>query len=306
MPIPTFDEMLRPILAFAVDNDATRRGVEAAMAQHFKLSGEERSIRIPSGSSTVVRNRGGWAMTFLTKAGLISKTAPKTYRATDAGREFLKTHPNEISTRDLKALPGWDDAWKSRKSDAGVDPAGVTDFSGATPLEQVDSAMRTIKNELRSQLLEAILKQSPTFFENLVLDVILAMGYGGSREDAAQHLGRSNDEGIDGRINQDPLGLDQIMVQAKRYSPDHVIDRKTIQAFMGSLAGQGVSKGIFITTSGFAESARDFVLRGSNTKIVLMDGDDLLDLMMRHHIGVRVERSLEVPALDQNYFEDSE
>src|SRR5262245_44927737 len=132
------------------------------------------------------------------------------------------------------------------------------------------------------------------------------MGYGGAREDAAERLGRSNDEGIDGRINQDALGLDQIMVQAKRYARDRVVDRKTIQAFIGSLAGQGVTKGIFITTSSFAESAREFVQRGSSTKIVLIDGDTLLDLMIRHHIGVRAERTLEVLALDQNYFEEPE
>ena len=139
-----------------------------------------------------------------------------------------------------------------------------------------------------------------------MLDVLIAMGYGGSREDAAQHLGKSDDEGIDGRINQDPLGLDQIMVQAKRYAPDRTIDRKTLQAFIGSLAGQGVTKGIFITTSSFAESAKEFVLRGSNTKVVLIDGDLLLDHMMRHHIGVRVARHVELLDLDQNYFEDSE
>ena len=151
---------------------------------------------------------------------------------------------------------------------------------------------------------DAVLKQSPEFFERLVLDVLIKMGYGGSREAAADHMGRSGDEGIDGRINQDALGLDQILVQAKRYAPENTIDRKTIQAFIGSLAGQGVSKGIFITTSSFAESAREFVQRGAQTKIVLIDGDDLLDLMLRHHVGVRVERSIEVLDLDQNYFED--
>jgi restriction system protein len=140
----------------------------------------------------------------------------------------------------------------------------------------------------------------------LVLDVLLAMGYGGSREDAAEHLGRSDDEGIDGLIHQDALGLDQIMIQAKRYAPDRPIDRKTVQAFIGSLAGQGVSKGVFITTSSYKDRAEEFVKRGSQTKVVLIDGDELLALMMRHHIGVRVERTVELLELDQNYFEDVE
>lgn len=170
----------------------------------------------------------------------------------------------------------------------------------------LDDAIETLNADLRSRLLDAILKQSPTFFETLVLDVLVSMGYGGTRENAAEHLGRSNDEGIDGRINQDPLGLDQIMVQAKRYRPDNTVDRKTIQAFIGSLAGQGVNKGIFITTSSFAESAKEFVLRGSSTKVVLIDGTALLDLMMRHHIGVRVERQVEILDLDQNYFTEDE
>jgi restriction system protein len=159
---------------------------------------------------------------------------------------------------------------------------------------------------VKSRVLAAILDQSPSFFEELVLDVLQAMGYGGSREDAAQHLGRSGDEGIDGRINQDPLGLDQILIQAKRYAPENIINRQTIQAFVGSMTGQGVSKGIFITTSSFNENAREFVKRGFNTKVVLIDGDELLNLMLRHHIGVRVEREVEVLDLDQNYFSEDE
>jgi restriction system protein len=155
-------------------------------------------------------------------------------------------------------------------------------------------------------LLDAILAQTPEFFERLVLDVLVAMGYGGSRADAAKHLGRSGDEGIDGRINQDPLGLDQILVQAKQFAVDRPINRQTIQAFIGSLTGQGVTKGIFITTSSFNENAKEFVQRGSQIKVVLIDGEALLNLMLRHHIGVRVERQVEVLDLDQNYFSDDE
>lgn len=135
--------------------------------------------------------------------------------------------------------------------------------------------------------MEAILAQTPEFFEQLVLDVLLKMGYGGSREEAAKRMGRSGDEGIDGSIKQDALGLDQIFIQAKRYAVDRPIDRKTIQAFIGSLAGHGVSKGIFITTSTFAATAHEFVQRGSATKIDLIDGVGLLDLMLRHKVGVR-------------------
>jgi restriction system protein len=144
---------------------------------------------------------------------------------------------------------------------------------------------------------------TPLFFFHRSRDT---SGYGGSRADAAEHLGKSGDEGVDGRINQDTLGLDQIFVQAKRYAPDRPVDRKTIQAFVGSMTGQGVTKGVFITTSSFNENAREFVLRGANTKIVLIDGERLLSLMLQHHIGVRVERQLEVLELDQNYFTEDE
>jgi restriction system protein len=302
MLIPTFDKMLHPLLAMAIAQPITRRIAKEAMEQHFKLTPEECAARIPSGNSTFVRNRVGWAMTFLTKAGLIAKVAPKTYRGTEKGTAFLASHPNGISVADLHALPGWREAWPSRhKSD---DDEGVTET--ATPAESLDTAIKSINADLKSRLLDAILAQSPTFFEQLVLDVLLAMGYGGSRADAAEHLGKSGDEGVDGRINQDPLGLDQILVQAKRYKPDSPIDRKTIQAFVGSMTGQGVTKGIFITTSSFNENAREFVLRGSHTKVVLIDGSELLDLMLRHHIGVHVERQVEVLDLDQNYFSEED
>ena len=130
------------------------------------------------------------------------------------------------------------------------------------------------------------------------------MGYGGTREAAAKHLGQTGDEGIDGRINQDPLGLDQIMIQAKRYKPDNIVTRQQIQAFIGALSGQGVAKGIFITTSSFAGTAEEFVHRGASTKVVLIDGNGLLELMVRHKIGVHVEQTIELLKLDQNYFED--
>ena len=155
-------------------------------------------------------------------------------------------------------------------------------------------------------MLQTIVEQTPLFFEELVLDVLIAMGYGGSREDAAEHLGQSGDEGIDGRINQDTLGLDQVMVQAKKYRPDRTVTRADVQGFIGSLSGQGVTKGVFITTSSFVSSAHEFVARGSTTKVVLVDGKMLIDLMIRHKIGVRVVKTLEIQEIDQNYFDEGE
>lgn len=309
MSIPTFDKLLRPILNLATREPITRHLATEAMIHEFSLTPDESESRIPSGNSTFIRNRTGWAMTFLTKAGLIEKTAPKTYRATKKAEQFLSNHPQAITVPDLRAIEGWEEAWEAgrarRRENAKPEATEMSPSNAtATPQEIIAREVAALRSDLRERLLQTIVDQSPAFFERLVLDVLTAMGYGGSREDAAEHLGRSGDEGIDGRINQDSLGLDQVLVQAKRYRPDRKVDRKEVQAFIGSLAGQGVTKGVFITTSGFAASAQEFVARGSTTKVVLVDGQMLIDLMLRHSIGIRVVDRYEIHELDQNYFED--
>jgi restriction system protein len=308
MAIPTYDKLLRPLLETATREPITRRTATEAMSQLFSLTPEERENRIPSGGDTYIRNRTGWAITFLTKAGLLEKTVPKTYRASAKAGPFLKAHPEAITVRDLEKLDGFEEAWETgrakRRENAKQENTDVSPIdSTATPNEIIAREVKALRADLRERLLAAIVEQSPAFFEQLVLDVLTAMGYGGSRENAAEHLGRSGDEGIDGRINQDALGLDQVMVQAKRYRPDRTVDRKEIQAFIGSLAGQGVTKGVFITTSRVVPSAREFVARGSTTKIVLVDGQMLIDLMLRHGIGVRVAERHEIHEIDQNYFD---
>jgi len=174
-----------------------------------------------------------------------------------------------------------------------------------TPLESIDDALGSLE-AISAPSSWTPSSSSRLRFSRAWCSTCSRDGYGGSKLEAARHLGQSGDEGIDGCINQDALGLDQVMVQAKRYAPERPIDRKTIQAFVGSLAGQGVTKGVFITTSTFAGSAEDYVKRGSNTKVVLIDGQALLGLMLRHEIGVRAERSFKLLAVDQNYFEDED
>ena len=303
--IPTFDQLMRPILVLAAQGKISRVAMTQAMVKEYRLSEEEANKRIPSGGSTYIGNRVGWAMTFLTKAGLISKIAYKTYSATDLGKQFLASHPKKFALSELEKVPGWEDAWeagraKRRERKKGAETAEAT----ATPTEIIAEGVQALREELRCRLLDTILKQTPGFFEKLVLDVLAAMGYGGGLPDAFKHEGKSGDEGVDGRINQDALGLDQICVQAKRYAPDRAVDRKSIQAFVGSLAGQGVTKGIFITTSHFAGTAEEFVTRGSPTKVVLVDGEKLIELMLRHRIGTRVQETHEIFEIDQNYFDE--
>jgi restriction system protein len=311
MPIPTYDLLFRPILELATHGSITRRSAMDAMIKLHALTPEEIGRRLPTGGSTIA-NRTGWAMTFLTKAGLIAKVAPKTYAATPLGLQFLAQHPERIREADLRTIPGYKEAWaagsarrRAKESERNESPDNAADET-ATPHEIINREVSALRNELRSRLLDAILAQSPEFFEQLVLDVLIAMGYGGSKEDAAEHLGQSGDEGIDGCINQDTLGLDQVMVQAKRYRPDRTVSRAEVQGFIGSLSGQGVTKGVFITTSTFVQSAHEFVARGLTTKVVLVDGEMLIDLMIKHHIGARVSHTYELYELDQNYFDDDE
>lgn len=312
MSIPTYDKLMRPVLELAAKQSVSRRTATEAMINLHSLTAEEVAQKL-SGGDTTIHNRTGWAMTFLTKAGLIAKTAPKTYQATDLGRTFLTKHKGPIHEGDLRGIPGYTEAWaagsaKRRQKEAASAPEPILPLTEetATPHEIIAREVKSLEADLRGRLLQTIVEQTPTFFEELVLDVLLAMGYGGSKEDAAEHLGQSGDEGIDGRINQDALGLDQVMVQAKKYRPDRPVVRSEVQAFIGSLAGQGVTKGIFITTSSFAATAHEFVARGSTTKVVLVDGKALIDLMVRHSIGVRVVHEYKLFEVDQNYFNEGE
>ena len=308
MALPTYDLMMRPLLELATQQDITRRIAEQTMRTHFRLTDEEMVLRIPSGLDGLIRHRAGWAMTYLKKAELLAKVAPKTYRATEAGRALLLNHEGDISKDDLLKIDTFREfsvgSRHTKQGDATPQITGAVADSTRTPIEVIDGAVSTLHSDVRQRLLQSILDQDPTFFERLVLDVLSKMGYGDLSPDGVTHTGKSGDEGIDGRINQDALGLDQVLVQAKRFAPEQVVPRKDIQAFIGSLAGQGVTKGVFITTSSFASSAQEFVQRGSQTKVVLIDGRALIDLMMRYKVGVRVERTVEVLDIDQNYFSE--
>jgi restriction system protein len=306
MAMPTFEECFRPVLELAVKEEITRRSAASAMCDHFKLTPQEREKMLPSGQG-VVSSRTGWAMTYLTKAELIEMAAPKTYRATEFGKKYLQEHPGAITVNDLKKISDWVKNWQgsSKNSTGNAEITEITE-GDITPTEAILNAIKAIDSDLKTRLMNEILKQDPTFFEKLVLDVLVAMGYGGSRADAAEHLGRSGDEGIDGCIKQDPLGLDLVLVQAKRYKPENAINREAIQSFIGAMSGQGVNKGVFITTSYFNANAKEFIRRSLTQKVILIDGDTLMDLMLKYHVGTRVERKIDILDSDQNYFNDED
>lgn len=304
MPIPDYQTLFRPILELAAKGQVSRQMATAEMAELFQLTPEERQQRIPSGAATYLRNRVGWAMTYLTKAGLIRKVAPKVYGATDRGRDFLSRYPDGFANRELLEI---DDFRGFHRPHGPTDTTqSESESESSTPYERIDEALAEINEDIKEQVITEVLAKSPDFFERVVLDLLVAMGYGGSREDAAEHIGGVGDEGLDGRINQDTLGLDIVLVQAKRYARDRVVGRQLLQQFVGAMHGQGATKGVFITTSRFAGTAEDYVQSGSQLKLVLIDGNQLADLMLRYRIGIRVERQANVLALDNNYFEEEQ
>jgi len=279
---------MRPLLAFGVDGQ--EKNISAAidaLADQLHLSPEDRQILVPSGKQTLLANRVHWARTYLDKAGALRRTRRSHFVVTDRGKELLKKYPDRIETRTLRQFPEFvvfqtprvdrAETGETGTSAQSSDQQTAIELPSATPEETLQSAADTISEALRTQLLDRMRELSPAFFERLVVDLIVAMGYGGTRSNVVQALGRSGDEGIDGIVNEDPLGLDVVYIQAKRYAPDNTIGRDRIQQFAGALVGQGASKGVFVTTSSFSRGAVEYAQRVPQ-KIILIDGKELARL----------------------------
>lgn len=295
MPVPTFDQLLRPILKLSAKDPVTRQSATAAMVLEFRLTDEEQQETVTSGALRI-SNRTGWAMSHLKKGGLISMVAKYTYRATDKGIKYLKSHPGPITPGDLRQIEGWKEAWDKKKRPPIPPPIGTL-----TPEEMIDQAVVTLGDSLSSELLDQLSQINPYRFEQVVIDLLFAMGYGGSRAEAAQVTKKSGDEGIDGIINEDRLGLDVIYVQAKRWKT--TVGRPDIQNFVGALAGKQAQKGVFITTSEFAAGAIVYATAVPQ-KVILIDGTRLAALMIEHGIGVATTRTIAIQRIDSDYFED--
>jgi len=305
MATPTWDQLIHPVLELACKEPITRHLARDYVFRTIPMAQAEKEERLKSGSLKV-GNRVGWAMSHLTKAKFIEKVAKATYQATDAGKAFYQQHAAKgITYDDLKAVEGYREAWKSasqRNKASKQDTSDeVDDSDNSIPEESIDKAVGAVEASLRAELLEQLLSVDPFRFERIVLDLLFAMGYGGSREEAAQVTKKSNDEGIDGVINQDRLGLDVIYVQAKRWKDN--VGRKEIQSFVGALAGQQANKGVFITTSDFVKNATDYA-KSVSQKVILINGPRLAELMIEHNIGVSTVRTVELKRLDSDYFED--
>jgi restriction system protein len=312
MSVAGYQTFMRPLLAFGADGqEKSIRDAINVIADKLHLNAEDRQLLVPSGKQTLLDNRVHWARTYLDKAGALKRTRRSHFVVTDRGRELLKQHPDRIDAHILRQFPEFL-AFKNTKAQANgsegmaqSEDETLPELSSATPEDMLQTAEAAIAERLRAQLLERIQELSPTFFERLVVDLIVAMGYGGSRDSVVQKLGKSGDQGIDGVVNEDPLGLDVVYVQAKRYAPDNTVGRERIQQFAGALVGQGASKGVFVTTSSFTKNAEQYAQRVPQ-RIILIDGSELTRLMMRYGVGVRTDRTVEVKRIDLDYFEEAE
>lgn len=307
MPIPDYQTLMLPVLRLAAEGETRVADVAGRIADDLDLTLDEREQMLPSGRQKVLHNRIHWAKFYMSKAGLVASPARGRFVATDKGKALLATAPEKVDVALLMREPAFRDFYRNEGTTAGIDD-GVAEpvravAASTTPEEQIDAAYASLTGALRDELLERILENSPAFFEQLIVDLLVAMGYGGSHKNAAAQLGRSGDGGVDGIINEDRLGLDRIYVQAKRYAPANQVGRPDVNGFVGSLVGLGASKGVFVTTSTFSQPARDYVKHLAQ-RIILIDGRELADLMIEHQVGVRGYRTVEFKRLDEDFFSE--
>ncbi len=300
MPIPDFQTIMRPLLKHISDGKKySNREITESLAEHFQLTAEERNTLLPSGRQKVFDNRVAWAKAHLKMAGLLLTPTRGFYIITEKGLDVLKKDLERINLKFLRQFPEYQE-----KVDQGrKKPGKEKDITEAeqTPQEVLEEAYQSIRQELSAELLTQIKAGSPAFFEQLVIDLLVKMGYGGTLQDAGQSLGRAGDEGLDGIIKEDRLGLDVIYVQAKKW--ENPVSRPEIQKFAGALQGRRARKGVFITTSSFSQGARDYAAN-IDSRIVLIDGQEMTGLMIDYGVGVTSTSVYEVKRMDYDYFED--
>ncbi len=305
MAIPEFQEFHLHVLREAGDGQVHRpREMAGRMAKKFDLSAADVAEILPSGTQTKVENRVNWALYDLYRAGLLDRPVKGRYSITDEGRKVLASPPPRIDRHFLSRYPSFKKFATTRRA-AETAPTSQDEAISSgevTPDEQIDQAFGELNETLVGELSAQVAKMDPYRFEQLVVDLLFSMGYGGSRAEAARVTKKSGDEGIDGVINEDRLGLDVLYIQAKRWQGQ--VGRKEIQSFVGALAGQQAHKGIFITTSTYSQHAVDYA-RSVPQKVILIDGDRLAALMIEHNIGVSVARTIAIKKIDSDYFEEA-
>lgn len=303
--IPDYQTLMLPLLKLVADKREHKyRDLIEKLAIEFDVTEDERKELLASGNQAIFDNRVGWAKTYLKKAGLLDSPKRATFVITNIGLETLKQNPNRVDAKFLRQFPAFLEFQNASRNDNETEEEIINvETNQQTPEENLDKAYQRIRKSLASELLNKIVELSPTFFERLVVELLVKMGYGGSIQDAGKAIGKSGDEGIDGTIKEDKLGLDIIYIQAKRWKQGNVVGRPELHKFVGALAGQGAKKGIFITTSNFTKEALEYTPK-NETKIVLIDGEQLAQLMIDCNLGCTTQQTYELKKIDSDYFDE--
>ncbi|MDK3075050.1 restriction endonuclease [Sedimentitalea sp. JM2-8] len=307
MPVPDYQTLMLPVLKLINQGHATVRDCIAPIAEDFELSQEDLNEMLPSGKQTLISNRIHWARHYMAQAGLVEAAKRGHFQTTGLGKKVLSAPPTRIDNKFLGEFSGFKaflDRSKPKNHSETSNAPLEQQINLKTPEQEIDSAAIQIEDALAKELLQAVAGLSPSRFERLVVDLLLAMGYGGGDLERGLQTSLSGDGGIDGIINEDELGLDAVYVQAKRYATDNKVGRPALNAFVGSLTGEGATKGVFVTTSDFSRDAMDYVARVQQ-RIVLINGDRLARLMIKHEVGVRPRRTYVLRSVDEDYFSDT-
>jgi len=302
MAVPDFQSLMLPLLRYAADgNEHSIAEARSHLAREFNLTAAEQEELLPTGRTSRYANRVSWAKTYLSQAGLLCVPRRGHFQITDLGRELLKSPPPRISIGFLEQYPEFV-KFRSKRSDSDVHDGDRPLPPEGTPEENLEAAHQSIRASLVSELLSRVKSCPPEFFERLVVDVLIAMGYGGTRSESGQAIGKSGDEGIDGIISEDRLGLDIVYLQAKRW--DGTVGRPEIQKFVGALHGRRAKKGVFITTGVFSSEAFAYV-EHIDPKVVLIDGHRLAEFMIDFGVGVTTTRTYHLKRIDMDFFEEA-
>lgn len=306
MAIPDFQTMMLPLLSFANDEaEISTKEAISFLSQYYNLSEEEISERIPSGYQTKLYNRVSWILVHLERAKLIEKTRRGFYKIATRGLNLLNKNPEKIDIKTLNQFPEYVEFKNTKrnkeKTTESINSTEDENELVKTPEENLDESYRKIRESLANEIIEKVKSCPPIFFERLVVELLVAMGYGGTLQDAGKAVGKSGDGGIDGIIKEDRLGLDVIYLQAKRWEGN--VSRPEIQKFAGALLGNQARKGVFITTSDFTKEAKDYV-KTISSNIILINGDELAELMIDYNVGVSVATNYEIKKIDSDYFSE--
>jgi restriction system protein len=308
MPVPKYNELMLPLLKLLADNkEHLMSDLSAALTKEFKLSETDLREFLPSGKQAIFPNRMGWARTYLKKAGLVEAPRRGASKITPRGQEVLKSNPKVIDQKFLQQFPEFISFQTISKDESEDEKQGVIEVahSDQTPQELLEYAYKRLGTELSRDLLQKVQASPPFFFEQLVVDLLINMGYGGNRKDAGEAFATSGDGGIDGTIKEDKLGLDVIYVQAKRWNADATVGRPEIQKFAGALQGVRAKKGVFITTSRFSKEAKEYAAN-IESKIILIDGVQLANHMIESNTGVSVVDTYQIKKVDTDYFQETD